>query len=353
MHEITTNPHMHTRYSDGQATHEQIARAAMQVGLDAVIITDHNVWVSGPEGYYTEGDRHVLLLVGEEIHDQARDPQKNHLLVFGAAREMAPLAYNPQRLLDTVRQVGGLAFLAHPVDPASPRIGEKDISWVDWNVMGYTGIELWNGLSEFRSRSKSKLHAIYYACNFPRIARCPFPEAIHKWDELLAQGRKIVAIGGADAHAYPASLGPFRRILFPYQLHFRAINTHLLLPQPMSGDLLEDRYMVLDALRQGHAFIGYDLPASTRGFRFIAQGQEGVAQMGDEISCRQGVTLQIHLPQITECRLMKDGKILKEWWKRDNMTHITSEPGVYRVEAYIRFLGSRRGWIFSNPIYVR
>ena len=34
-------------------------------------------------------------------------------------------------------------------------------------------------------------------------------------------------------------------------------------------------------------------------------------------------------------------------------THITTEAGVYRVEVYRRYLGKRRGWIYSNPIYVR
>ncbi|MHB1120566.1 MAG: hypothetical protein ACYC11_10945, partial [Bellilinea sp.] len=33
--------------------------------------------------------------------------------------------------------------------------------------------------------------------------------------------------------------------------------------------------------------------------------------------------------------------------------YITKEPGVYRVESYIRYLGKLRGWIFSNPIYLR
>ena len=42
-----------------------------------------------------------------------------------------------------------------------------------------------------------------------------------------------------------------------------------------------------------------------------------------------------------------------EWKKQQACAHITSEPGVYRIEAYRRYLGRRRGWIFSNPIYVR
>jgi hypothetical protein len=29
------------------------------------------------------------------------------------------------------------------------------------------------------------------------------------------------------------------------------------------------------------------------------------------------------------------------------------EPGAYRVEVYRNFRGLNRGWIFSNPIYVR
>ena len=353
MEELLVNLHMHTFYSDGHVSHEQIAEAAQRAGLDVVIVTDHNVWVNGPEGYYKDKGKQVLLLVGEEVHDQARDPQKNHLLVFGAGRELSTMASNPQHLLDGVRQAGGLAFLAHPVDPAAPIFGEPDISWVDWGVQGFTGLELWNAMSEFKSRLKSWLHAVYYAFNPRQIARGPFPEAVQRWDELLNLGRKVVVIGGSDAHALPARLGPLRRTLFPNEFHFRAVNTHLIVPQPLSGDLVDDRHVVMDAFRQGHAFIGYDLPAQTRGFRFLGQGRESVAQMGDDIRAQNGVTLQIHLPARADCRLLKNGKPIKAWRGQENCTHITSDPGVYRAEAYIQYLGSRRTWIISNPIYVR
>lgn len=353
MHEIKVNLHMHTPYSDGHGSHGVIAQAALQAGIDVVIVTDHNVLVKGPEDYYKNGDKRVLLLVGEEIHDQVRNPQKNHLLVFGIDKELAPLAYDTQKLIDTVTQAGGLAFIAHPVDPAAPAVGEGDISWVDWQVIGFTGIELWNGLSEFKSRLRSKLHAIYYAYNPHRIAQGPFKTTLQKWDELLAQGKRVVAIGGSDAHALPASLGPLRRTLFPYEFHFHGINTHLLLADPLSGEVSEDRTMILQAIKQGRAFVGYDLPASTMGFRFLAHGKERTAQMGEEISSKYGITFQIRLPQRVECHLIKDGKVIKTWTKRETCTHISAEPGVYRVEAYILYKGQRRGWIFSNPIYVR
>ena len=80
MHEITLNLHMHTRYSDGHGSHKDIAVAALKAGIDAVIVTDHNVWINGPEKIYSNNEDRVLLLIGEEIHDAARQPQKNHLL---------------------------------------------------------------------------------------------------------------------------------------------------------------------------------------------------------------------------------------------------------------------------------
>jgi hypothetical protein len=353
MHEIVLNLHMHTRYSDGFGTHQDIAEAALQAGVDAVIVTDHNVLVKGPEGYYRNGDRRVLMLVGEEIHDRTRVPQKNHLLVFGGDRELAPLSPHPQRLLDGVQDIRGLAFLAHPVEYAAPVIREPDLSWVDWDVRGFTGIELWNAMTEFKSLVRTREHGLFYALNPQLVARGPFPASLKKWDDLLSEGKRVVAIGGSDAHAFPLVLGPLKRAVFPYAFHFKAINTHILLPQPLSWDAENDRGMVLEALRQGRAFIGYDLIAPTRGFRFTAQGWAGRAWMGEEVSAHNGVTLQIRLPDKGECRLIKDGQLLKDWSAREHCTHITSEPGVYRAEVYRSYRGRRRGWIFSNPIYVR
>jgi hypothetical protein len=352
MHELIVNPHNHTCFSDGNARHSEIGQAALQAGLDAVLITDHNVYVDGVEKYYRNDHRQTLLLVGEEIHDQTRRPQKNHLLVFGAGCELSTLAQDTNRLLQRVRQIGGAAFIAHPVDPAAPAVGEDDISWVDWDVQGYTGIELWNGMSEFKSLLKSKIHAIFYAYNPSRVAHGPFPQVLRKWDELLSAGKRVFAIGGSDAHALPASLGFLHRTLFPYEFHYRCINTHLLVKNPLTGNLETDRKMILDALAGGQSFVGYDLPASTRGFRFTAHGFEKTAIMGEEITSERGVTIQIRLPRPAECLLIKNGKTVQTWNKHDSITFITNESGIYRVEAYLNFLGRRRGWIFSNPIFI-
>jgi len=352
MEEIIVNLHMHTHYSDGSGSHKEIALAAIECGLDAVIVTDHNVLVQGFEGYIKNGANRVLMLIGEEVHDQDRDPQKNHLLVFGAKEEMATFADDPQSLIKNVGESGGLSFIAHPTELAAPAFNETDISWEDWSVDNYTGIELWNGLSELKTLIPTKLHGVFYSLFPAFVAHRPLTRTLQKWDELLKQ-RRVVAVGGSDAHAFRMRLGPLSRIVYPYNFHFRAINTHIFIPNPLTRDLNTDKQMIYEALAGGHCFIGYDLPLSTRGFRFTVHGGEAAGIMGDEIHSQGAVTLQAYLPSFAEMRLIKNGKVIRTVKRTQALTYITREPGVYRVEAYRNYLGRKRGWVFSNPIYVR
>jgi hypothetical protein len=353
MNEIIINLHIHTTYSDGRATHAELARAAMKAGLDAILVTDHNVYVDGIDAYHHDGRLHVLVLACEEVHNQVRVPQKSHLLVLGARKELSQYAADPQELINQARHAGAATFLAHPHEDPMPAFGEGDLGWDDWDVTGYTGIELWNAMSEFKSRSTTTWKAIYYAYNFEKLAVGPLERTLKKWDELLATGQKVAAVGGSDAHELDIRKGPIRRLLYPYVQHFKAVNTHLILPQALSGEVETDRELIFAALRAGHIFIGYDLPASTRGFTFTAQGKQERAIQGDTLKAKGGVTLQARLPGTAEVRLIHNGKVVKEYTYTEAVAFSTSEPGAYRVEAYRFFKGERRGWIYSNPIYLK
>lgn len=352
-HEVVGNLHCHTRYSDGHGNHQDIARAAIDAGLDFVVVTDHNVWVGGMDGYRYRGRDRVLLLVGEEIHDQDRQPQKNHLLVYESGEELAAYAHDTQALLDAVRARDGLAFLAHPSDPAAPLFDEDDLSWEDWTVSGFNGIELWNFMSEFKSKLSSRLRAVLLAYNPGLIAEGPFPDVLERWDRMLSDGKPVYAIGGSDAHAAPASMGPLKRVIFPYEFLFQTVNTHVLLENPLSGDSAEDRRRIFRAMRAGRCFVGYDLPAPTHGFRFSAFGDRDEAAMGGSLDLRLGATVQIHTPQRALIRLIKDGRIVQTWPDSQSAVHTVREPGAYRAEAYLSYMGKSRGWIYSNPIFIR
>jgi hypothetical protein len=245
-----------------------------------------------------------------------------------------------------------LAFAAHPVDPAAPLFNEDDLSWEAWDVHGLTGIELWNFMSEFKSRLTSLPRAVFYAFNPSAAARAPFPQVLERWDHLLSTGKRVIAIGGSDAHALPASLGPLNRTLFPYEFLFRAVNTHILLAEPLAGETARDRKAIFEALRSGAAFVGNDLPASTRGFRFQALGETEQVGMGGELRIRLGVTLQIHCPYPARIRLIKDGREIGQWQDVETAVQTVRDPGAYRVEAYTPFRGRMCGWIYSNPIFL-
>lgn len=349
LYEYVGNPHVHTCYSDGAAVHAEVAKAAAQAGLDFVITTDHNVWVSDIEGYYDN----VLLLVGEELHSVQCDPQSNHLLAFNAETELAPVAPDAQTRIDEVNQRAGFCFLAHPFERNCPIDPELEaIAWEDWDVEGYSGIELWNHMSEFKGLLRNRLAAIFYAY-FPGLGiRGPYRNTLQQWDELLADGRRVAVIGAADAHGKTHSLGPLTRQVLPYEYLFRCVNTYVLTDLPLNGDLGRDKKLIYDGLRSGTSWIGYDLPASTSGFRFTARSGANNAVVGAELIRTGAVVFEIHTPRTADIRLLRHGNVVART-KGTALSYTSAVAGAYRVEAYLRYRLARRGWIFSNPIYVR
>jgi len=347
-HEYVGNIHLHTVLSDGSGSMEQVVAEARDAGLDFVIPTDHNVFAPEGEGWYGG----VLLLIGEEVNDTERNPEGSHYLALGIREDVASLAGDVQAVIEAVRNQGGLGFLAHPCERPAPLIGMGTYSWLDWPVEGYTGISIWNYMSEFKSYLTSVPRALL-AVFFPSLfIRGPFPETLALWDSLL-RDRPVPAIGASDAHATRYRLGPLSAVVFPYKYVFRCVNMHVLLEAPLSGDLEADGQMIYDALGSGHGFVAYDLLGDARGFRFEARATDGrMAIMGDEFPSQGPVSLEVTVPQGGLIRLLRDGQEVA----RSRGTRLaveTQEPGVYRVEVYRRRWFRQRGWIFSNPIYLR
>lgn len=352
MNEIIANIHIHTNYSDGSKFHTQIAEEAIKAGVDVLIFTDHNIHIKGIGGYYKNSYGRVLMVMGEEIHDQNAFPQKNHLLSLGIGESLSKYADNLQTLIRKVQSKGGLSFLAHPYDPALPAFNEADISWEDWSVKGFTGIELWNGSSELKVRVKKKIAAYFYAF-FPHFLPLSPPEKTMRiWDNLLKKGSKIVAIGGSDAHATHFSAGPLKRVVFPYRYHFKTINNHILLGSMLSGDDSKDQESIFSALREGRSFIANDLIKSSEGFRFHININNHQILMGESHRFEKKMKIRVILPHSANCIILKDGNEYNRIFGKKDITAVVPSPGIYRVECYRRFLGRRRGWIFSNPIYI-
>jgi hypothetical protein len=352
-HQIVGNLHLHTTASDGTGSHDEVAAAAVRAGLDFIVYTDHNIAVEGLEGWYslsTSGHK-ILRLMGQEINDQELVPELNHLLCHFVTGDFQPVAANPQTLIDAVHARDGLTFLAHPLERPGIGAARETYPWLSWEVSGFTGIEIWNAMTDVKWQLRSKPRAVIGAY-FPNLVLTgPFPEVLAKWDQLLAAGQKVVAIGNSDAHAIAYSLGPLRRTIYPYEYLFRAVNTHLLLDAPLAREVNQARQQIFETLRLGHCFVSYDLPASSRDFSFTASSGATEAIMGDTLPLDEVATFHVASPHPARLRLLRNGRLVAETRGRD-LTFRTREPGVYRVEAFRQFWGWQRGWVFTNPIYL-
>ena len=380
LHEYFGNIHMHTTHSDGSGSFDDLVEGAVRGGLDFVFATDHNVLVREEEEGYRRG---VLTLVGQEVHDQERRPSGNHLLCLGVESDVSDQAKDPQVLIDAVKQQNGLAVLAHPVEEGT-KLFPQLYPWDSWEVSGYDGVELWNFLSSFRGFTTSILKAVLVTFLPHLFTVGPLPAMLKKWDEL-AQQRPVVALGGTDVHAVTYRRGPISRRFMSYEDCAKALNTHVLTETPMRGQPVEggcdfrhanvrhDRQLVLDALRGGHCWVGYDLAGATKGFRFWAEsGLDGarrdaqrakglsegeikrVVVMGDSVTLAAGQSLRLHvqLPEAADLRLLRNGRTVAQG-QAESLSYDVRDAGVYRVEAWKHRWGKLRGWIFGNPIYVR
>jgi len=344
-YERVGNMHLHSTYSDGWGSPQEIAEAASRAGLDFLVLTDHNAWPHQHEGWYND----LLLLVGEEIHDPGYS-HHNHFLALNAQRDLAEFAGRTQQLVDALAEVGGLGFLAHPNEHSGIFTSEPEINWDDWEVRGYTGIELWNYMSEFKSHLDAVPRALLYAF-FPKLAITgPFRETLALWDELLAQGR-VVAIGGSDAHATTYRLGPIKRQVFPYEYLFRMVNTHVLVDAPWSKDVSTDGSLIYAALAAGRAFVAYDGLYPTTGFTFEASDGRQTFTIGDELPAGPTYRFVARTPAKARLQLVHNGFVVAET-VGEELHHTSRTPGYYRVQALRSYRGRERGWIYANPIYV-
>jgi hypothetical protein len=62
--------------------------------------------------------------------------------------------------------------------------------------------------------------------------------------------------------------------------------------------------------------------------------------------------LRAEAPLPGTIKVLRNGTLLTSVTGR-TIDVAVSEPGVYRVEVWLSFVGEARPWILSNPIYVR
>jgi hypothetical protein len=342
MHDLACVVHLHSTHSDGTGTVPEIARAAARAKADVVLLTDHDTLEAkrrGEEGWY--GD--VLLLVGEEVSPLGRD----HYLAFGLDEHIRHRGLDACGIARAVRDAGGFGFAAHPFSEGSVRFKRPGMPFGGLACDALHGIELWSFANDTGERIAGIPSLLRFLAAPGRVLDHPPERNMRRWDELCRE-RRVVAIGGLDAHQFGKRIGPVVPVrVMAYHRSFRFIRTHVLCSEPPAGELAPDRELVFDALREGRCYIAVDSVAPASGFRFEADDVE----MGGEARAGRR-TLRVRAPLAARLRLLRDGREIAST-EGTSLDADVDEPGVYRAEAFRHAKGRERTWILSNPVYLR
>ena len=141
--------------------------------------------------------------------------------------------------------------------------------------------------------------------------------------------------------------------LDPYSRSFNNVSTHFLAPElsePPAAAPASTRFMSHDWMCDPAGF-SFALVAGRLAANSLERIAKPQALLGDLVKFFPGARLSAEFPAPCHIRLLSAGRVVAEH-TGDRLEHV-KRPGVYRVEGWLNLGGEERGWIYSNPIYVR
>jgi len=360
---------------------------AKKAGVNAILLSDHyrppRDFIDGRWRGLKEG---VLFVPGSEAHG---------FLIYPVKSILDRMELKGADFVNTVSADAGLIFLSH--------IEERP----DHPLAGLTGLEIYNRHYDAK-RDKLMLLTLAAKLTDPKALadlekavqlypdellafQCDYPGVyLKKWDEGTKRQR-LTGVAANDCHhnqillvkmvdaetvlvgtnvdaddkmqSIKAALRPgikemtrgrragdvlARLDVDPYYRSFRNVATHVLAPKL-------DEPAIRAALKAGRAFVAHDWMCDASGLRFEAVDAAGkvAAEMGDEVKRATGLKLSARLPVPAHVRLLCHGKEVSAAEGKAEFEFAATDPGVYRLEAWLTLDGEERPWVFTNPIYVR
>ena len=358
MFEYTGAVHIHSTYSDGTGKIEEIVKAADDSGLDFIIMTDHNTLKPKEDGL-ERWLNNVMVIIGYEVNDMEN---KNHYLVLGLDELVGSFEVlengelgcklNAKEYVKLIKEKGGIGFIAHPDEERHVMHEHIAYPWTHWDTDDFTGIEIWNHMSEWIEgmNDDNKLQRFLHPL---KSIISPPQKTLSRWD-VISQKRHVTAIGSVDAHAFKQNLlGFFEVEIFAYKVLFKSIRTHVLIESEIKKNskkkFSEYKTEILNALKTGKCFISNFYHGDAKGFRFFAESNNEIFNMGDTVLLNHDKKIQFKIYTPRECliRLIHNGNKIQENMGMEFLLDI-DKPGVYRVECWL----NNKGWIFSNHIRV-
>jgi hypothetical protein len=293
--------HTHSVHSDGSYTLEENAAAIKALGCDFIAMTDHNAISQNIA--YPRGSG-VVMIPGMEFTTNF-----GHSNFLGVGDPLDDFRVASQadvdRRIATARARGAKIVLNHPHCEYCP--------WLWDFAADYDWVEIWNGPWTERNA-----------------------RALHWWQEQLAGGRRLVAVGGSDTHR-------------PHP--------HVKHASPCTWVLAESRTAagVLEGIARGHTFTTFapDGP--------FVELRCGDAMMGDTVPAAAAAAepVAVHAEDLLpgdELRAISERGLERSWTADGDTLEVNVERDgrhFVRVEVWRRFEQTQSTLLaaVTNPIY--
>ncbi len=337
--------HAHTSLG-GHSTgsFEELIAAANANDLDFVIMTEHWSDTIDTAALTLNGVYGKTLFIGGSEIDTAT--ARDRFLMIPGGSEAAGLRRSPtDAVIEKLRAEERLSIVTYP-----ERFGSWDAD--------FDGIEVFSVHTNGKSINPftGLFDAIWSFPAYPELTLATYfrrpVDNLRKFDEVAA-ARPISMIAGTDAHSNIGFhiLGDDAGNKFlnfkidDYATVFRLVRQHILIEigKPLTQQTL------LEALKGGQSFIGFDVLADSTGFRFETTD---LFIEGSKPN-HKGAVVRSPLP--ARIVVLRDGEKFLERSNELLVEMDLGEPGAYRVEVYLDQLGppfDQTPWILSNPIYL-
>jgi hypothetical protein len=329
--------HVHSTYSDGLKTPEEIAGQARLAGVSLVLLTDH-----GNPNFKSSALREEFNGVTVIGGSEARLPQGR--LTFFGARDVpnTALATFPPEAMKQARGWGAFPVVAYSEDPL--------YGWRYWETdLVPGGIELSNMFTCVRSVSvydKLALILFYPFSHYYFIKSVSFPaKSFAHWDALLQHG-KIWSLVASDAHG-GFRVGKFFTVSVPSYADVFSF----------AGLGIDKKYAAHpeQAVRNGDFFNCIRGAGEPQLFDFSASDAEAIYTVGSNPPEKSTLHVNVEVAGLaTRLILRRNGNVERQV----DGGHLTVQgalAGIYRVEVYLLnhpLLPADVPWIVSNPIFV-
>lgn len=342
--------HAHTALGGhSTGTFEELIAAANSNDLDFVLMTEHHsdtfdTSAQTPNGVFGK----TLFVGGNEIDTTDGD---RFLLIPGGGEAAKARMSGTTAFLETAHRENKLALITYP---------EKFKSWDSQ----FDGIEVFSLHTAAKQMNPVTAlgDLIWTYPSYPELMLAKGwtrPDVnLAKFDETVAR-RPVSLFVGTDAHSNigghlfgdDAGNKLIDIKLDPYATIFRMARMHVLIEK----DKEFNRETLIEAVRAGRFFVGFDALGDTSGFRF----QLSDRSMGETVDSTRFPDLTLLVPSAARACLYANGNLIGcdgEVLAAARMSKQPFEPGAYRVEVYRDDLGppfDKMPWILSNPIFVR